>query len=159
MRSVGSTGAVMAESVRLSADPAGDYRLLEHTADMGIEARAATLDALFIAAAHGLREMVFGSNCSAEPRQTLGVTLEGGDLEELLVAWLGEILFIMEQERFCPAAFQIAEIDNRRLQGSVIGEPSREEQSPLREVKAVTYHRISIRRQQDGWRAEVYVDL
>lgn len=159
MRSVGSTGTVMTESVRRRDSATGDYRLLEHTADMGIEARAATLDALFVAAARGLQEIVFGRHWAAEPRQEIGVTLEGGDLEELLVAWLGEILFIMEQDCFCPAAFHIAEINGRRLKGSISGEPCREGERPLREVKAVTYHRISVRQQHEGWRAQVYVDL
>ena len=137
----------------------GDYRLLEHTADMGIEARGATLGELFVAAARGLQEIVFGRSCAAEPRQEICVNVEGGDLEELLVAWLGESLFIMEQHRFCPAAFHITEIDGRRLRGSISGEPCGEKQSPLREVKAVTYHRVSVRQQQRGWRAQVYVDL
>lgn len=149
----------MAESVSQKKAGAGEYRLLEHTADMGIEAKAITLDALFIAAANGLREMVFGPKCFAEPNKTVGVTLEGGDLEELLVAWLGEILFIMEQDCFCPAAFHIAQIDHRRLRGSISGARCQEGQEPLREVKAVTYHRISVFQQAEGWRAQVYVDL
>ncbi|MEZ4485708.1 MAG: archease [Syntrophotaleaceae bacterium] len=138
---------------------AGTYRLLEHTADMGIEAQAATLDALFVGAARGLLEVLFGQPCLAGEGQRLEVKLEAGDTEELLVAWLGEILFQVEQRRFCPAVFQFDEIGRRHLRGSITGEYQRKELVPLREVKAVTYHRLKVEQRQDGWKARVYLDL
>jgi SHS2 domain-containing protein len=148
----------MAETHR-PPDAAGGYRLLEHTADMGIEAQAATLDALFVGAARGLLEILFGRPCPAEERQRLEVELEAGDREELLVAWLGEILFLVEQQGFCPAAFQVEGIGSRRLRGVIIGEYQREGLVPLREVKAVTYHRLRIEQHKGIWRAQIYLDL
>ncbi len=67
----------MAETHR-PPDVAAGYRLLEHTADMGIEAQAATLDALFVGAARGLLEVLFGRPYPAEERQRLEVELEAG---------------------------------------------------------------------------------
>lgn len=135
------------------------YRLLEHTADMGIEAQGATLDALFIGAACGLREVLFGQSCPVEERQRLKVALDADDTEELLVAWLGEILYLVGQRGFCPAVFKIEKIGSRSLRGAIIGEFQREGLAPLREVKAVTYHRLCVERHKGGWRARVYLDL
>lgn len=149
----------MSELVRAEDSAAGDYRLLEHTADMGIEAWADTLDALFIAAARGLQEILFGQACSTEGHEPLKVELQAGDEEELLVAWLGEILFMVEQRNFCPAFFVIEEIGRQGLKGSVVGRYQQEDCRPLREVKAVTYHLLRVLRQDNRWQARVYLDL
>jgi SHS2 domain-containing protein len=39
----------------------GTHRLLEHTADMGIEASGETLEELFAQAAYGLMEIISGT--------------------------------------------------------------------------------------------------
>jgi SHS2 domain-containing protein len=149
----------MNESVQPPERVTGNYRLLEHTADMGIEARAATLEALFVCAARGLQEILFGSSCLIEARQQLKIELQAADWEELLVAWLGEILFLVEQRSFCPAVFHIEDLVGHRLTASLVGEYQREGLSPLREVKAVTYHRLRVQEQGGGWQARVYLDL
>lgn len=159
MRSVGWTGVEMSELVHAENAAAGNYRLLEHTADMGIEARADTLDALFIAAARGLKEILFGQDCPTKGDQSLTLELQAGDIEELLVVWLGEILFLVEQRGFCPAFFVIEEIEPQSLKGSVFGRFQQEESRPLREVKAVTYHLLRVLHRDNRWQAQVYLDL
>lgn len=158
-RSAGSTGVVMTEAVQLPGVEAGNYRLLEHTADMGIEASAATLDALFVGAAQGLQEILFGQTCPVKVVMQLKIKLQAADWEELLVAWLGEILFHVDQRGFCPAGFHIEELVDHRLTASLVGEYQREELRPLREVKAVTYHRLQVLERDGGWQARVYLDL
>lgn len=159
MRSAGSTGVAMSEPVQSPEMVADHYRLLEHTADMGIEARAASLDALFVCAARGLREVLFGRACPVKAREQLKVELQAADREELLVAWLGEILFLVEQRGFFPAVFQVEELGDHLLKASLVGEYQRRGLSPLREVKAVTYHRLLVQKKGDGWQARVYLDL
>ncbi len=138
---------------------AGHYRLLEHTADMGIEAQADSLAALFIYTARGLLEILFDTPCVPGGGQRLPVTLHRADTEELLVAWLGEVLFLIEQREFCPVGFHIEELEGGRLRGSVVGEFRPGEIRPVREVKAVTYHRLSVQRHKGTWKARVYLDL
>lgn len=159
MQSVGWIGVGMPELIGPEDSAAGDYRLLEHTADMGIEAWADTLDALFIAAARGLQEILFGQGCTTEGHLQLRVELQAGDEEELLVAWLGEILFLVEQRSFCPAFFVIDEIGRQSLKGSLVGRYQQEGFRPLREVKAVTYHLLRVLHRDNRWQARVYLDL
>ncbi len=149
----------MNESVLPPEMVVGNYRLLEHTADMGIEAWATTLDALFVCAARGLLEILFGRRCPVEAQQKLKIELQAANWEELLVAWLGEILFLVEQRGFCPAVFHLEELVDHRLTVRLVGEYTREGLSPLREVKAVTYHRLLVQEQSGGWQARVYLDL
>jgi SHS2 domain-containing protein len=137
----------------------GTYRLLEHTADMGIEASAGALSDLFLAAAQGLLAVAFGNSPPVVAREEVVVALEAGDVEELLVSWLNEILYLMVQRSFCPAEFSIETIDDRHLRGRVGGEVCGEGREPVREVKAATYHRICVRREKDRWQARVYVDI
>lgn len=137
----------------------GTYRLLDHTADMGIEASAGALNDLFLAAARGLLAIAFGNSPPRVAREEVVVALEAGDVEELLVSWLNEILYLMVQRSFCPAEFSIETIDDRHLKGRVAGEVCGEGREPVREVKAATYHRICVRREKDHWQARVYVDL
>ena len=136
-----------------------DFRLLAHTADMGIEATWNSRAEVFVAAAQGLKEMIFG-DAPVTPRQSAPVSLASGDVGELLVAWLGEILYLFEVRGLVPAEFVIYEITENSLRGEVYGEPFDPKRHPVeREVKAITYHQLSVERDGQGWRAKVYVDL
>ncbi len=137
----------------------GTFRLLEHTADMGIEAFGETPEELFRQAALGLRQMMFGlaEIDSVEEKQ---IQIEGRDREELLVGWLSEIIYYMETKGFVPSAFDVAEAGPERLSAWLSGEPFDHRRHHIeREVKAITYHQILVEQVHDGWRARLYVDL
>lgn len=143
----------------LAVKPAAGHRLIPHTADMGIEAWAGGLEELFVEAAHGLREMVFGTPRLVAQR-TLTVSLTAGDRAELLVAWLNELLFRIEVDSLVPAAFRIVHLDDTSLQAEICGETYLPERHPLHhQVKAVTYHQLTLELRRQGWFARVYVDL
>lgn len=137
----------------------GRYRLLEHTADMGIEATGTSLADLFIAAAEGLRAIL----CDIPPRPSdswAPLEVTAPDIEELLVNWLGAILYRLEVDGLFPEGFQIREISDTRLRGAIGHRPIGEETSlPQREIKAVTWHQLQVQQRAGRWRARVYVDL
>ncbi len=137
----------------------GGFRLLEHTADMGIEATGDSLEEVFIEAARGLRSMIFG-NIPIKAAQEVPVEVHGSDSEELLVGWLSEILYLFEVHALTPADFVVEHITASTLRAHVQGETF----DPIRhlverEVKAITYHQLSVARDAAGWRARLYVDL
>jgi len=137
----------------------GGFRLLAHTADMGIEATGASLEEVFIEAARGLRSMIFGEAPIVAARK-VPVEIHGADSGELLVGWLSEILYLFEVRGLAPADFVIDEISGGVLRAAVLGEtfdPARH--TVEREVKAITYHQLSVARDVAGWRARLYVDL
>lgn len=135
------------------------YRLLEHTADMGIEATAATLEELYAQAARGLIAIIF-EDASGEAVSDRVVELDGSDLADLLVRWLNEVLYLIEMDHFLPCRFALDPIQDHHLRASLRGFYFKAAEMPVeREVKAVTYHRLEVRRQVSGWLARVYVDL
>lgn len=136
----------------------GEWRLLEHTADMGLEASADDPAGLFAAAAEALMA-ILGADGERRPLEARTVRVGADDLGELMVNWLGEVLFLVEQG-FVPARFEIARIGRTGLEAVIKGEfrdPGR--QGLEREVKAVTYHRLQVEETDGRWRARVFVDL
>lgn len=135
------------------------FRLLAHTADIGLEVTAPTVGELFLVAARGFRAMLFGAAPAAETLR-LEVHLEADNRADLLVAWLNEILCLCEMTRLVPATFEIAELTERRLQATVSGEPFDPYRHTIeRSAKAVTYHQLLVEERRGGWYARVYIDL
>ena len=135
------------------------FRLLEHTADMGIAAEGESLAALFQQAALGLRQIMTATT-DIEPRQEVLIEVRAQDREELLVNWLGELVFLLEHRQLLPATFEIESATEVRLRARIWGEPLDPARHELdREIKAVTYHQVRVEQTASGWRAQVFVDL
>ncbi len=134
--------------------------LLEHTADIGIHIQAASLPELFISAAHGMMQIL----CTPVP-QNGGVEHEipvsGADLEQQLVNWLSELNFLFQARQFLFAGAKVLQPGQDEFNAMVYGETiDRRRHSIRTEIKAVTYHRIYARQNQQGvWEARIYFDL
>lgn len=135
------------------------YRLLEHPADLGLQARGHSLSEAFEQAARGLTSVL------VEPEgvvalQELALELTAPDPESLLVRFLSEILFLYDAKGFLTARVEIGEFADTRLKGTVFGETMRPEKHRVRtDVKAITYHQLSIKHVGDEWIASVYLDI
>jgi len=135
------------------------FRLLAHTADIGLEATAATREELFIRAAEGFKTMVFGA-IPVQPAVAQRIEVMAEDLPALLVAWLNEILYLCESADLVPQGFRIEHLDDRHLIATVTGEPFDPARHGVeRMAKAVTYHKLLVEERNGGWYARVYVDL
>jgi SHS2 domain-containing protein len=134
---------------------------LEHTADVGFVVREASLDALFAGAAAAFTEVITPL-AGVRAQRAVEVAVEAPDLELLLVAFLEELLHRFETERLLVARAETAveEGPPARLRGSLIGEAFEAPRHPLTvTVKAVTYHGLEVRREGEGWRAQVILDV
>ena len=137
----------------------GRFRLLEHTADMGLAATGADPVDLFLAAARGLRAMLLGRRVPS-PERWEPVKVTGDGREELLVNYLGEILIRLEVGAFLATAFEIEELSATVLRGRFGGcdfDPRRH--ALEREIKAITWHQLAVTESDGSWRARLYVDL
>jgi SHS2 domain-containing protein len=83
----------------------GGYESFEHTSDLGLKVRGKNLVDLFEQAAAGFIELMIDPR-TVRPARLLEVRTSGEEPEELLVAWLQEILFAFEAEGFAPASAQ-----------------------------------------------------
>jgi SHS2 domain-containing protein len=140
------------------------YEPLPHTADLGVRVRGEDLGTLFANAAYGLSDNLVALDGvrAVEARQ---VAAEGSDLEELLVRWLGELLFLFERDAFVGCEFEVA-VDAARsdrpgsARATVRGEKlDASRHRVYSEIKAVTYHGLAVRRDESGWQADLIFDL
>jgi SHS2 domain-containing protein len=137
------------------------YRLLDHTADVGFEVEAPTWPDLLVAAVRALGDVILRDD--AEPTSDeRPVAVEGADREDLVVAWLGEAVYLYERDGFIVRDARIEVADATRVKGSLVGrvtDPAQE--PPDRVVKAVTYHDLRIEEGGPGrpWRTTVVLDL
>ncbi len=140
--------------------PSLGYRILDHTADIGLELEAVTLDALFAAAARGLLHILC-PNSQVKPIKSHPLQVCGEDIEELMVNWLSELNYLCQVQRFLVADVKIEEIQDQFLRASVTGERIDPMRHALRgEIKAVTYHRIEVHQNVAGrWQGRVYFDI
>ncbi len=136
----------------------GSFRLIEHTADMGLEASGESRAELYIQSALALREIL--AMTGGTPLEEREVEVKAGDAAELMVKWLNEILFLLEMKGFFPVAFRIEKVTAEMLRARVIGEPfDPERHSVEREIKAVTYHQLRVEKSDGVWHARIFVDL
>ena len=135
------------------------YEHFEHTADLGLRARAPDLDTLFAEAAEALFAAVVEDLAAVQPLQRVDVRLSGDDREYLLFDWLKELLYRFDAEHRLFARFAV-HVDDHGLSGTAWGEPLDPARHVLsHEVKAITYHDLRVEPTPDGWLAEVIVDI
>ena len=134
----------------------GRYEIIEHTADVGIEASDPTLEGLFEQVALGLFDILGG--WVPGPGDKNEVVLEPADLGGLLVDWLNELLFIQDTRDIVFTDLDLGMVGEDGLRAS-IGTKPRTTTLEGTAVKAATYHRLKVVKGADGWTAQVYLDV
>jgi SHS2 domain-containing protein len=133
------------------------FELLEHTADIGVRARGATLEEAFEQATLGLAE-VQGA-LAPGPGDPVPVEVSAADPGGLLVDWLNEVLWLHELRRHAAVvAVRVERVAADRAAGTVTFATTAPPADGT-SVKAATYHRLRVDRDDGGWLAEVYLDV
>ena len=135
------------------------FRILDHTADVGLQAHGADLAELFANAARGMFSIVVSLE-TVQPTEQLQLELTADTLEDLLVNWLSELLYLFSAQQILFCRFEITEIDNRHLLAKAFGETLDQSRHDLQaEIKAVTYHDLEVQKLEHGWIARVLFDV
>ena len=122
------------------------YELIEHTADVGIKAYGKNLSEAFEHAAKGMFDIITDSS-EIDSVGQYDIQLKAPDLEQLLVDWLSELLFLNSAKNLVFGFFKV-ELDekNNRLSAHVFGEPYNVPKHNVgAEIKAVTYHILEVK--------------
>ena len=136
------------------------YEIVEHTADVGLRAFGGDLKELFANAACGLFDLIVADSGTVRPEQAVSLTVEAEDVEELLAAWLRELLYLCNAERWLFSKFEVLDIVPKRLEAKCWGEAYDASRHAWEmEVKAVTYHRLCVEQVKTGWRAQAIFDI
>jgi SHS2 domain-containing protein len=136
------------------------YREHAHTADWELEVWAPDLPALLETAARGMYA-ISGTRLGAGPRPARTLELSALDAESLLVRFLGELLWLGQQDQL---AFDTFELDIEqpgpdaalRLHANLQGAPL---VGSDKEIKAVTYHNLAIRCSERGLQVNIVFDV
>ena len=135
------------------------YEVFEHTADLGLRIRAATLEALFADAARGLGAVITGDLAQIRPTSEERFVIAGTDPVWLLYDLVGEVHAAFELRRMLFCDFQVSRVATG-LQVVARGEPYDPAVHTLaHEVKAITQHELDVRHDAAGWEATVIVDI
>ena len=133
------------------------FEELEHTADILMRVRGATLNELFAEAGRAMFSVMYG------PCEERGVErridLEAENLESLLIDYLSELLFITEVENTVFCAFDV-DLRGTRLSAVLRGEPfdpARHSAGSL--VKGISYFGLEIVKEEEGYVVEIIFDI
>jgi len=139
-----------------------EFEIIDHTADIGIVAYGKTKREVFINAAKGMFEIIAGEDRDLKENFYAKIKLEAKSLEDLLIAWLNELLYISEVKLVILNKFKIKELSDVQIKAEVGGTKINHLSIRIkREVKVVTYHRLEIKKDEESglWRAQVIFDI
>lgn len=135
------------------------YRFRDHTADLALVIEAPTLAGLFEEACRAFAAVLVADVTAIGVSETRVLTIPGCDPAERLVDLLAELLHAYESERLLlPHGTVEVRPDGLRVvaRGEHLDEARHE---TTHEVKAVTYHGLTVRRVEGGFVAEVVLDV
>ncbi len=119
------------------------YELVEHTADVGVKAYGETIAEAFEHAAEGMFDIITDES-TIQPIGEYTIILEAPDLEQLLVDWLSQLLFLNGAHCFVFGRFEVT-LTGTSLSARVFGEKFDTKKHRMGvEVKAVTYHMLQV---------------
>lgn len=135
------------------------YSSFEHTADVGLDVSAESREALFSEAARGLLSILVDNPESVRPAQEVTLSVSGTELDYLLFDWLAELLFRFETGRLLCCEFDVR-FHDAGITVLARGETFQADRHRLaHEVKAITYHQLSVQETAEGWQARFIVDI
>lgn len=133
---------------------------IAHTADIGFQVSAQTLEGLFAEAAAAFTDCLVEKRGALAVQERRTVRLEAQSFEELLVAWLEELLFLFETKGLIGVEFKVARCELKNFEAEVEGVEWDEKKQPLKtQIKAVTYHGLKIEKKPSGFTAQIILDV
>ncbi len=135
------------------------YDIIEHTADIGIKAYGKTLSEAFENAAKGMFDIITDKS-EVDSTGQYEIKLDAPELEQLLVDWLSELLFLNASQNLVFSFFK-AEVDEKKktLRAQVFGEKHNISKHKVgTEIKAVTYHMLEVKNKKP-YHVQVLFDI
>jgi SHS2 domain-containing protein len=135
------------------------FETFDHTADVGIRARAGDLPGLLVEAARGLFSLIAEPVPDDPPGSRIEIRVRGDRADLLLFDWLSELLYVSDRDRTVLIGFEVALVEGG-LEGRARAISVDDAGIVLlHEVKAITYHGLSVERDGAEWVAEFIVDV
>ena len=139
-----------------------DYEYLEHTADVKFRAYGLTWNEVFQNASKAMLEIMVNTSTLNE-EEKINIVANASTLDELIVAWLGEILFQSETKGIIFKEAKVERVwkENGKwfAKGKIIGQEVNNKMDFKTEIKAVTYHELKAEEKDGRKYCQVIVDI
>jgi SHS2 domain-containing protein len=133
------------------------YQILDHPADIKLKIEADTLEDLFKGSAIALSEiLVQEEDIDYRIKIEEKISLSSYDLNALLVDFLGEILAISDIKNAVFKEIFIEKLLDNEISAIIKGYPVKRFN---KEIKAVTYHQLEIKKVDDLYQAIILFDI
>jgi Uncharacterized conserved protein len=139
-----------------------NYKTFDHTADIGIEITGKTRKELFSNTVAAMFDVMvdWQSGDAIKPLEEKTVKITGNDLEDTLINFLREALYLFNGQGWLIRNCEFLELTNKSIVAQLQGEPYNSQKHQLKtEIKAVTYHGLIINKSNKGWQAKVVLDV
>ena len=133
--------------------PFSGFKEVPHKADIALDVFAPNLPEMFVNAAKGLYHIMGIRKGTSDPEEIL-ISLDDNDAEGLLVAFLNELLYRVEEGSL--AEHLRITINANHLTAALVWAPILSRQ---REVKAVTYHDLKVVEEKGTFHTRIVFDL
>jgi len=139
----------------MTADYVSGYKEIEHTADISLRVWSKSLQELFILSVEGFNSILGIELLEKDINTTEQFLFTGIDLESCLVALLNECNFRVQQDS---VNIQVKEItvNDTDLSGVFL---SQKIKGYKKEVKAVTFHKLKIKKLSQGYSVTIVFDV
>ena len=135
------------------------YELIDHTADIGIRVTETTIKGLFETAAHAMFEQITDTS-KLSGANTKDIHVKGIDRPDLLINWLRELLWCWTIDKCLINQVVIKKLHDDHLKAKVSYDAfDLKTHEILKDIKAVTYHGISVDQTDAGWQATIIFDV
>lgn len=133
------------------------FEEIEHTADLALRVYGGDLQELFCNAALGMFSLM-ADLALVRPQVERRASLESIDHESLLVDWLNELLYMAEEHGEIYCAFTIATLSATEIVSQVRG-AKYDSRKLVKQIKAVTFHDLSIKQAAQGYTTTIVFDV
>ena len=135
------------------------FKIIDHTADVGIIAYGADVEELFSNAALALFSLITEPG-SIKEKLHLDVEVSSEDRDSLLVEWLNELIYLFDVKHILFNRFDIESLTHNQLKATCYGESFDPTRHKIKAgVKAATYHMLKLDKDGSGYKAQIIFDI
>ena len=139
--------------------PAKRYEQFSHTADIGVRVYGRSLKDLFDNAAFAMFDIIADLE-GLKGDIIQDVELTAANQEELLIAWLDELLYNFYTKGIIFYRFDIDVLSQDLLKAKAYGRAVSDNRNRLKtEIKAATYYNLKIRKLDDYYQVDIVFDV
>ena len=138
------------------------YEFVEHTADVAVWVYGGSLKELFTSAGLAMFSVLVAKkkNKTKATLKEISFSKKAETLEDLLKAWLDELLFYFSAQRLVLYRIKSFVCNENSLQAKILFDTFDEEHYEAKEeIKAVTYHELKVEKIRNKWRAHIIFDV